>query len=135
MIKNISKKKFKSSLDEFSLGGAGDSFYEYLLKSWIQSGQPDDGSRKVFDDAMEAIFKYMTRKSKKGLTYITSKFNGALGNDMSHLTCFAGGLFALSAHTENNYLTEKYMEMAEEITRTCHESYIRSHTHLGPEIF
>ena len=113
----------------------GDSFYEYLLKGWIQSGQTNDEERKIFDDAMEAIIKHLVRKSSTGLTYLAMKSNGTLNDKMDHLACFSGGLFALSAHTKKNYLTEKYMELAEEITNTCHEAYIRSATHLGPEFF
>ena len=39
------------------MGVHGDSFYEYLLKIWLLSGQPADGSREVFDVAMEGILK------------------------------------------------------------------------------
>lgn len=117
------------------MGTWGDSFYEYLLKGWLQSGQTNDEERKVYDDAMEAIIGHLVRKSSAGLTFITSKSNGKLNDRMDHLTCFAGGMFALGAHTKQNHLTEKYMVLAEEVTKTCHESYIRSHTHIGPEYF
>lgn len=30
---------------------------------------------------------------------------------------------------------EKYLDLGKEITNTCHESYIRTATHLGPEAF
>lgn len=46
-----------------------------------------------------------------------------------------GGLLALAAKTLNNELSEKYMEVAKNITNTCHESYIRTITKLGPEAF
>lgn len=32
-------------------------------------------------------------------------------------------------------MSEKYLELAEEITSTCHESYDRTSTKLGPESF
>lgn len=28
-----------------------------------------------------------------------------------------------------------FLDLAKEITKTCHESYIRAETHLGPEAF
>ena len=34
-----------------------------------------------------------------------------------------------------NQYTERYMEIAEGLTNTCHESYIRTYTRLGPESF
>ena len=38
--------------EHVSLGALGDSFYEYLLKSWIMSGKTDHLARKMYDDAM-----------------------------------------------------------------------------------
>lgn len=46
-----------------------------------------------------------------------------------------GGLFALGANTRQNEHTEKFMNIGKGITNTCHESYIRSTTRLGPEAF
>lgn len=55
-------------------------------------------------------------------------------NTNEHIS-FAGGLLALASKTLKNDVSEKYLEVAKEITRTCHESYIRSTTKLGPEAF
>lgn len=118
-----------------SLGALGDSFFEYLLKSWLQSGQSDDEAREMYDDAMEAIMEHMVRKSSSGLTYVSDMKFDRLEHKMDHLACFAGGLFGLGGRTKQNHLTEKYMEVADGITSTCHESYVRSYTHLGPEAF
>ena len=40
------------SLEHVSLGALGDSFYEYLLKSWIMSGKSDNLARTMYDEAM-----------------------------------------------------------------------------------
>lgn len=48
---------------------------------------------------------------------------------------FIGGLFALGANTRQNEFASRFMEIGKGITNTCHESYIRSTTHLGPEAF
>ena len=48
---------------------------------------------------------------------------------------FAGGMFALGAKTFENELSERYMTIAAGLTNTCHESYDRSYTKLGPEAF
>lgn len=45
---------------------------------------------------------------------------------MGHLTCFAGGMFALGADGAPNDKTGHQMELAAEIARTCHESYART---------
>ena len=44
---------FALVLEHMSLGALGDSFYEYLLKAWIQSGKTDSEARKMYDEAIE----------------------------------------------------------------------------------
>lgn len=41
------------SADHTSVGGLGDSFYEYLLKAWLMSDKTDAEARKTYDDAIE----------------------------------------------------------------------------------
>ena len=36
-----------------SIGALGDSFYEYLLKAWIQSGKTDTDARKLYDESLK----------------------------------------------------------------------------------
>lgn len=47
----------------------------------------------------------------------------------------SGGLFALGAATQQDQNSERYMDIGKGITNTCHESYIRTATRLGPEAF
>lgn len=54
------------------------------------------------------------------------------------MLCFippSGGMFALASTTLENRLSERYMDVARKLTDTCHESYARSETKLGPEAF
>lgn len=44
---------FSPSPDHTSVGGLGDSFYEYLLKAWLMSDKTDTEARKTYDDAIE----------------------------------------------------------------------------------
>lgn len=53
-----------------SLGALGDSFYEYLIKSYIQSGNKDDQAYKMYKEASKAIREKMIFKSKGGLKYV-----------------------------------------------------------------
>ncbi|KAG0432319.1 hypothetical protein HPB47_020964 [Ixodes persulcatus] len=95
-----------------SMGALGDSFYEYLLKAWIQSDGEDVQAKRLVQDAVQT--------------------------KMDHLACFAGGFFGLMARTfatEPSFNSDRYMEIAKNITHTCHESYDRTPTKLGPESF
>lgn len=49
---------------------------------------------------------------------------------MGHLTCFAGGMFALGADGAPEALAQHYLELGAEIARTCHESYNRTCKYL-----
>ncbi|OTF78215.1 hypothetical protein BLA29_014763 [Euroglyphus maynei] len=56
---------------------------------------------------------------------------------MGHLACFAAGMFALgakeNAHDERR--AEHFLKLGADIAETCHESYIRTKTNIGPEVF
>ncbi|XP_019399401.1 PREDICTED: mannosyl-oligosaccharide 1,2-alpha-mannosidase IB [Crocodylus porosus] len=118
-----------------SVGGLGDSFYEYLLKAWLMSDKRDTEARKMYDDAIEAIEKHLIRKSNGGLTFIGEWKNGHLERKMGHLTCFAGGMFALGADGSRDDKAGHYLQLGAEIAHTCHESYDRTTLKLGPEAF
>uniref|UniRef100_A0A8C6LBP6 alpha-1,2-Mannosidase n=1 Tax=Nothobranchius furzeri TaxID=105023 RepID=A0A8C6LBP6_NOTFU len=118
-----------------SLGGLGDSFYEYLLKAWLMSDRTDTEARKSYDDAIEAIERHLIRKSNGGLTFIGEWKNGHLERKMGHLACFAGGMFALGADGSPDDKAGHYLQLGAEIAHTCHESYDRTVLKLGPEAF
>ncbi|XP_055371488.1 mannosyl-oligosaccharide alpha-1,2-mannosidase IA isoform X1 [Condylostylus longicornis] len=131
----LNPKTGKWGQQHMSLGALGDSFYEYLLKAWIQSGQTDEEARQMYDDAMKAIVEKMVRTSNSGLIYVSDLKFDRLEHKMDHLACFAGGLFAMGANSRQNDNTEKFWEVGKGLTNTCHESYDRTPTKLGPEAF
>ncbi|XP_050669737.1 mannosyl-oligosaccharide alpha-1,2-mannosidase IA-like isoform X2 [Leptidea sinapis] len=119
-----------------SLGALGDSFYEYLLKAWLVTNGEDEQARAMFDEAMQAALEKMLRVSQSGLSYLAEvKYGRIFEEKMDHLSCFAGGMFALASTSLDNSVSERYMDVARKLTHTCHESYDRSDTKLGPEAF
>jgi mannosyl-oligosaccharide alpha-1,2-mannosidase len=44
-------------------------------------------------------------------------------------------MYGLAAHEEKDENSKRWMNIAAGITNTCHESYDRSETKLGPEAF
>lgn len=75
---------------------------------------------------LQAIETHLIRKSSGGLTYIAEWKGGLLEHKMGHLTCFAGGMFALGADGAPSDKTGHHIELGAEIARTCHESYDRT---------
>ncbi|XP_068698673.1 mannosyl-oligosaccharide 1,2-alpha-mannosidase IA-like [Montipora foliosa] len=117
-----------------SLGALGDSFYEYLIKSWVMTGETDNVARQMYDKAVEAIEKMLVRKSSpSNLTYIAEYKYGRLDHKMDHLACFTPGMFLLGAKGSKN--EKHFINLAAEIANTCHESYRKTATGIGPEAF
>lgn len=131
----LNPKTGKWGQQHISMGALGDSFYEYLLKAWIQSNQEDQEAREMFDEAMNNMFVHMLKVSPGGLTYFADLKFESVDHKMDHLACFSGGLLALGAKTLQNEMTDQYRNAAAAITHTCHESYDRSAVKLGPEVF
>uniref|UniRef100_A0A0R3RFS0 alpha-1,2-Mannosidase n=1 Tax=Elaeophora elaphi TaxID=1147741 RepID=A0A0R3RFS0_9BILA len=120
-----------------SVGALGDSFYEYLLKSWLRSGKNDAVYKEMYDAALAAIKKYLLRYSRQNhLAYFIELKGKREVHKMDHLACFVVGLLALEALNENDVKKRNdTLKLAEEIANTCHESYIRTATGIGPESF
>ncbi|XP_052435429.1 mannosyl-oligosaccharide 1,2-alpha-mannosidase IA isoform X1 [Carassius gibelio] len=118
-----------------SIGGLGDSFYEYLIKSFLMSDKTDQEAKKMYYSAMEAIETNLVQKSPGGLTYVAEWRGGILDHKMGHLACFSGGMMGIGAEDGPAGHKQHYLDLAAEITHTCHESYSRSATKLGPEAF
>lgn len=120
------------------LAGLGDSFYEYLLKYWLYKNRSDTKILKMYLTAMEAVRHKLIAKSSTGLTYLDEYVGSFLAHKMGHLACFTGGLFALTAMYADGLANDErfvFRSLAAEITNTCHESYIRTATRIGPESF
>jgi len=121
--------------DRVTLGALGDSYYEYLLKVWILTGKTENKYREMYDEAMRAVINHLVKSSTPGgLTYIAEKEGNMVVDKMDHLVCFAGAMFALGAYHNVTQDVELHMKLGKEITKTCHEFYIRQKTGLGPEI-
>uniref|UniRef100_A0A3Q1I5N7 alpha-1,2-Mannosidase n=2 Tax=Anabas testudineus TaxID=64144 RepID=A0A3Q1I5N7_ANATE len=118
-----------------SIGGLGDSFYEYLIKSYLMSDKTDDDAKKMYYGALEAIEANLVQKSPGGLTYLAEWRGGILDHKMGHLACFSGGMIGIGADDGAPDKRQHYLDLAAEITHTCHESYTRTATKLGPEAF
>jgi hypothetical protein len=79
----------------------GDSFYEYMLKVWLQGGKTEDMYRDMYDESMQGMHDELLQVSTpSGLVFIADKNSGNLDTKMDHLVCFMGGLLVLGAYTD-----------------------------------
>lgn len=134
--------------DVIRLGSRGDSYYEYLIKQYLQTGSKEDVYKDMYDETVEGIKKHLIAQSVPNkLTFIGELNNGVSGElspKMDHLVCFAGGMLGIGAtggYTIDSARRMKWtttneddFRLAMEITRTCYELYAKSPSGLAPEI-
>ncbi|XP_065197580.1 LOW QUALITY PROTEIN: mannosyl-oligosaccharide 1,2-alpha-mannosidase IA-like [Sycon ciliatum] len=121
---------------ELSLDGGSDSYYEYLIKSYLQSGKTDARALRLFNDLVKSVdSKMMGKVTKGGKTYRflgrTSGGGGYLDTRMGHLACFSGGMFALGA--KHSSQQDMSMRLGEDITEACRQMYHNTATKIGAD--
>ncbi|XP_030062917.1 endoplasmic reticulum mannosyl-oligosaccharide 1,2-alpha-mannosidase [Microcaecilia unicolor] len=131
MFINTNSGQF-SHLGVFTLGARADSYYEYLLKQWIQSGKKENELLEDYIQAIEGVKKNLLRKSiPKKLTFVGELAHNHFSAKMDHLVCFLPGTLALGAH---NGLAAEHMDLAKALMETCYQMYTQIETGLSPEI-
>ncbi|XP_072344366.1 mannosidase, alpha, class 1B, member 1b [Scyliorhinus torazame] len=131
MFINTNSGQF-SHLGVYTLGARADSYYEYLLKQWIQGGRQEADLLDDYLDAIEGVKKNLIRKSEpKKLTFVGELSHNQFSPKMDHLVCFLPGTLALGAH---HGLNADHMELAKELMETCYQMYAQIETGLSPEI-
>lgn len=79
-------------VDHVSIGGLGDSFYEYLIKSFLMSDKTDGDAKKMYYDAMEVrtflSFPFLSVFLFHRETVQRRCFKGQSNNHFSHHACF-----------------------------------------------
>lgn len=133
--------------NEIRLGSRGDSYYEYLIKQHLQTGEAI--YRDMWDESLAGVKKHLITYTKHShFTVLAERPSGLDGNlhpKMDHLVCFYPGTIALAATgglplSEAKKLPtwgkqqEEDMALARELTKTCMGMYRVTPTGLAPEI-
>ncbi|KAF9438703.1 mannosyl-oligosaccharide alpha-1,2-mannosidase [Entomortierella beljakovae] len=142
---------------EIRLGSRGDSYYEYLIKQYLQTNKQEMVYKEMYDHAISGVKKHLLgRTIPHNLLFVgeISKYEpSVLSPKMDHLVCFLGGTMALASTegrplSENEYtsrenkisrsrftqLQEEDFKIGEELTKSCYEMYDQTETGLAPEI-
>ncbi|KAG9295329.1 hypothetical protein G9A89_013358 [Geosiphon pyriformis] len=139
---NVTSGEFDSPW--IRVGGNGDSYYEYLLKSYIQTAGTEPIYRRLWNEAVFGIKKHLIAYSLPNnrlhfgeiVQYPRDLTNNHV---MDHLTCFMGGALALGSITNpqnpKSRLTDNEdFKVAVELTETCAQLYFFTATNIAPEI-
>ncbi|TFK23715.1 glycoside hydrolase family 47 protein [Coprinopsis marcescibilis] len=144
---------------EIRLGSRGDSYYEYLLKQYLQTNRTEDVYREMYEIAMTGIYDHLLHKGLHEKHLYTSELLVArdmygqpvdwdISPKQDHLVCFLGGSLMLGAVTagaliDNVSVPPHSSELSEtgkrdwtvgyELIETCMDTYDTA-TGLSPEI-
>ncbi|RDL36615.1 alpha-1,2-Mannosidase [Venustampulla echinocandica] len=135
--------------ENIRLGSRGDSYYEYLIKQYLQTSKEEPIYEELWDEALAGVRKHLITYSKPSQFTVLAERPSGLGMPMSpkmdHLVCFMPGSIALGATgglTEKearklptwNKRKDEEMQLASELTHTCWGMYKAMATGLAPEI-
>jgi len=130
----VQRQSGVQAVGEISFGAEGDSYYEYLIKSWIMA--PSTETALYRDRWVEAIEVAMTNLSvttREGHTFL-AKWQGrnTIDYTFGHLGCFIGGNVVLGARVLKR---DDFMKWGEELIAGCRHTYASTPTGIGPESF
>ncbi|KAJ3301995.1 hypothetical protein HDU76_005594 [Blyttiomyces sp. JEL0837] len=131
----------RSECQDYRIGGMADSFYEYLMKMYLATGE--ETYYDFYQESAEAMISYMaTETPDRKYVYmpmITYTPQSALDypfiaeQGMEHLACFSGGMFAMGALSKRRGTWTDQLHLGRKITETCAFIYNSTATGLGPE--
>ncbi|KAL7597762.1 hypothetical protein Lser_V15G25399 [Lactuca serriola] len=131
----INPHRGTASHSTITFGAMGDSFYEYLLKVWIQGNKTAEVKhyREMWETSMKGLLSLVRRTAPSSFTYISEKIGNSLIDKMDELACFAPGMIALGSSGYGPADSTKFLNLAEELAWTCYNFYQSTPTKLAGE--
>ncbi|KAF9888364.1 hypothetical protein FE257_008797 [Aspergillus nanangensis] len=132
-------------IQKFGMGALADSTYEYLPKEYMLLGGLNEQYQSMYKRAMDTarehlVFRPMIKGDRDVRFLSTAKVSNrksgsdriAMAYEGTHLSCFAGGMFAMGAKI---FGIEKDMDLAAKLTDGCVWAYESTKTGIMPEHF
>ncbi|KAJ5948462.1 Mannosyl-oligosaccharide 1-2-alpha-mannosidase [Penicillium verhagenii] len=131
------------------LGSRGDSYYEYLIKQYLQTSEQEPIYKEMWDESLQGIRKHLLAFSKNAQLMVLGERPRGLDNSltpkMDHLVCFMPGTIALGAtggqplskarqSPDWSQQREEEILISRELMKTCWATYLNTRTGLAPEI-
>jgi len=133
LVRNVNVSHAEFANTHLTFGANGDSFYEYLLKAWLQGNKTEVLYRNMYDQAIQSLHDILLQESTpSGLIYLVDESDGVKIHKLHHLTCFMGGLLSLGAYTDplgmQSFRAQRDLKTAKALTYTCYQMYARQKT-------
>ncbi|PLW40231.1 hypothetical protein PCANC_17957 [Puccinia coronata f. sp. avenae] len=116
-------------------GSGTDSYLEYLLKYGMLINNSDPSYYNTWKQAVQSSIKKLIQVSPvRNLTYLGefSTSENSFNYEFSHLACYASGNWLLGGKV---FQDDQLVDYGLRLVATCLETYKRTATGLGPEIF
>ncbi|KAK7204548.1 class I alpha-mannosidase 1A [Myxozyma melibiosi] len=136
-VKEDSNNKLK-----YTAGGLADSAYEYMIKEYLLLGGTVAQYKDMYQSATAAIDDNLLFRPKvagdpdilfSGNVLVDKDTKAAeFDAEMTHLTCYIGGMYAIGARALEN---PAHLQTAEKLTEGCYWSYRATNTGIMPENF
>lgn len=126
--------------DTFSIGALADSLYEYLPKMHALLGGVDPMYERLYLTSADAVMNNLLYRPMvpdnadiliAGDVWANSQ-GMSLNPESQHLSCFAGGMFALGGRLAGN---DSHVEVGKKLARGCGWVYNAFPTGVMPEIY
>ncbi|KAI1264629.1 glycoside hydrolase family 47 protein [Xylariaceae sp. FL1019] len=127
--------------EQYSMGGSQDSTYEYFPKQWLLLGGLEPKYKELHLETIKAVKKWLLFKpmvpddrdilfSGKVTTRGEPEADANTDYEVTHLTCFIGGMFGMGGRI---FDIPADVEMAERLTDGCVWAYESTATGIMPE--
>ena len=124
----------------YTISGCSDSYYEYLLKGWIQSGKKDQQLRFHYNEAIEGVNQLLLMRNKRsGWQFLGELLKKRAIHSMQTLTCFAPGMMFLDLYHSNSQsayrkqMNQRNERVARSVLYTCFMMCNSTTSGLPPE--
>ncbi|GAB1209390.1 hypothetical protein APSETT445_008163 [Aspergillus pseudonomiae] len=127
---------------QFGLAAPGDSTYEYLPKEYMLLGGLNDQYRTMYEKTADAARKHLLFrpmiKDDRDVRFLATVTKPRLDAEFvyqyegAHLTCFAGGMFAIGSKL---FGIDSDLKLAAKLTDGCVWAYESTKTGIMPEQF
>jgi mannosyl-oligosaccharide alpha-1,2-mannosidase len=118
-------------VQHWSWAGGSDSFYEYLLKGYIQTRSPN--KLRMYSASVTAALDLLLHTDLDGNLFLGEVVGSTQVNKMDHLTCFAPGMLLLGTRYDKSNSASEVTRVAEGLMKTCYLMYTSSATGLSSE--
>ncbi|KAI0558596.1 mannosyl-oligosaccharide1,2-alpha-mannosidase [Gracilaria domingensis] len=138
---SMSRTTGRYSTNLVTMGAPADSYFEYLVKVWVQGGRKEKHFWTLFERVVDSIVEIAAYESRFGdvivRDVVVSK-DGSLQfqSKMDHFSCYIPGMIVLGMDglgENDTERREKWMWLATELTETCYKMYEKSPSGLAGE--